>query len=237
MAPMHSYPDPQRAKFAQFGFAIGTVRGYRAWRVVDDDDDSGRLRGIHHQQIWKPGENVAECRRATYNIKTYGSLRWPPLEILRDADGEPIWSEDGNAFPGEGHLRGCQCGFYAYFEGSNDYHAPVWHTDGYHGPVGGMVEGYGQTLIGSRGFRCSKARIVALLFVPDIPAGVRDAIEELYRMPVFESFDRMVKEIGCDDGGAKAAAAAAETERAAAEAERWMQEAARRAQRDLMGDA
>jgi len=238
---MPPYVDPQRERFAQFGFAIGTVRGYRAWRLTDATDASGpRLAGVHHKQIWKPGENRAECRRVSYSRQYYETLQTAGMEplqaVLRDEFGEVIWSEDGNAFPVEGHLRECQCGFYGFFEGSNDYHEPNWDIGRYDkGPVGGMIEGYGQTLIGSRGFRCTKARIVALL-LGDIPTPTRDALEETYRMPIFDSFDRMVGEIGCDDGGAKAAAAAAEAAAAATEADDWMKEAARRAARDLMGD-
>lgn len=46
----------------------------------------------------------------------------------------------------------CTCGFYAYLNGTNDYSSRQ---------VIGVVEGYGETFLGTRGFRTSKAKIVA----------------------------------------------------------------------------
>lgn len=55
----------------------------------------------------------------------------------------------------------CTCGFYAYLNGVNDYISA--------GRVIGVVEGYGETLIGRRGFRSNKARILALAPSPEKP--------------------------------------------------------------------
>ena len=70
----------------------------------------------------------------------------------------------------------CGCGFYAYWELSGALvFAPASR------PVAGIVEGYGRTMIGDRGFRSAKARIVALCLAfevyEDSPArgGWRDA--------------------------------------------------------------
>lgn len=52
----------------------------------------------------------------------------------------------------------CTCGFYAYIEGNNEYAAR--HR------VAGIIEGYGETWIGTRGFRTQKARIVAVAKCP-----------------------------------------------------------------------
>ena len=46
----------------------------------------------------------------------------------------------------------CQCGFWAYDEAGFKAH----------GTVVGVIEGYGKTTVGTKGFRCEKARIVAL---------------------------------------------------------------------------
>ena len=49
----------------------------------------------------------------------------------------------------------CTCGFYAYFDGLNDYKKPE------NGAA--IIEGYGVCTVGDRGFRASKARLVALV--------------------------------------------------------------------------
>lgn len=51
--------------------------------------------------------------------------------------------------------RTCGCGFHAYFDGHNSY--MEWFK------VAGIIEGYGLVTVGTRGFRASKARIVALI--------------------------------------------------------------------------
>jgi hypothetical protein len=55
----------------------------------------------------------------------------------------------------------CTCGFYAYLNGVNDYIGT--------GRVIGVVEGYGETLIGRRGFRSKKGKILALAPSPEKP--------------------------------------------------------------------
>lgn len=61
----------------------------------------------------------------------------------------PGWLRRCLDAPGED----CVCGFYAYWEA----HAL---PDSEH--LGGVIEGYGKTLIGTAGFRCEKARVVGL---------------------------------------------------------------------------
>ena len=51
---------------------------------------------------------------------------------------------------------GCGCGFWAY------WHLQRHETGGSALPVCGVIEGYGAVLIGEKGFRAAKARIVAL---------------------------------------------------------------------------
>ncbi len=51
-------------------------------------------------------------------------------------------------------LEDCSHGFYAYSDGSNDYD--------YRADVTGVIEGFGTTQVGTRGFRSEKCRIVAL---------------------------------------------------------------------------
>jgi hypothetical protein len=59
----------------------------------------------------------------------------------------------------------CACGFWAYW--ALRY---AWRCDYYwKGQVVGVIQGYGRTRIGTRGCRCSKARIVGLHVRPADP--------------------------------------------------------------------
>jgi hypothetical protein len=69
----------------------------------------------------------------------------------------------------------CQCGFYAYFDGGNDYLVQPGASITY-GPedkaprIGAIIEGWGVCTIGTRGFRAEKAKVVALI-IPDSTKG------------------------------------------------------------------
>lgn len=142
-------------EFASLGFAAGIVRGVRSFSV----DELGRLTGIHYRQVWAPGENLAECRK--------------------EDDGHTEVIDFG------AHLPDCACGFYGYYDGSNDYRSSG-------ATITAVVEGYGSTVIGSRGFRCSKARIVALHIPDDVKrSGV--VARNYAEIPLFDSFLRMVQ--------------------------------------------
>lgn len=52
----------------------------------------------------------------------------------------------------------CACGFYAYYSEENRMYADFGVT--------GIIEGYGKTVVGTKGFRSEKARVVALV-LPD----------------------------------------------------------------------
>ena len=68
----------------------------------------------------------------------------------------------------------CYCGFYAWWH-PQDQIPPV---PALYVPAFGVVQGYGRVLIGTKGFRCAKARILALhlLMRDDAPKRVRDGI-------------------------------------------------------------
>lgn len=124
--------------FSGKGFAAGVVRGARAFYVDDDQ----MLTGIVYREQWKPGVNHSECFRYSdkHNLSNYSSQR---LALLRKIHS------------GEIHLfEKCSCGFYAYYDGSNDYANDA--------TISGVVEGYGEVVIGDRGFRARKTRIAAI---------------------------------------------------------------------------
>lgn len=156
-------------------FAPGVVTGTRSFDV----DKLGRLLGVAYATVWTPGENEAKCmKRDDYAIL----MGYNDRPRVREADRPPHSIAD------------CGHGFYGYYEGSNDYYAA--------GRVMGVVEAYGETIIGSRGFRASKARIVALHVPPEISVGKRRLIARNYpEVAIFDSFDAMVSEFPPDDAG------------------------------------
>lgn len=175
-------------------FAAGSVLGVRAWGV----DSLGRLHGIAFQQVWVPGENLAECKaRPTAPSSMYSavvsSLR---TDYLATGIAVPSWlPAEPSGAPCSVVEPGCKCGFYAYHDGVSDYVDTV--DDSFSPPkvfyVHGAVEAYGKVTIGPRGFRASKARIKALW----IPEGhSRDALirRNYPEVPVFESMEALVRQ-------------------------------------------
>lgn len=177
-----------KLEFNGSGFAAGTVRGARAWNVNDD----GWLVGITRPQVWVSGVNEASCRKFVM----------PTMEAVTRGDGSVFYRTVEVAFP-EGPvdhgIEDCQHGFYAYYEGSNDY-GDVSRVSG-QSRVSGVVEGFGRTVLGSRGFRCMKAKIVALTFGPAVTDARRERVLENYAdVPVFGSFEEMVSVFPPDKG-------------------------------------
>lgn len=168
--------------YTGLGFALGSVRGARAFRV----DEHGMLRGIFYRQAWTPGENTAVCRRRQhYVMPMFGGAQ---TGIDYDAKMPDIES---------GHMAGCQCGFYGFYEGSNDYNRQGNASVEY---VSGVIEGWGETVLGTRGFRCQKARLIALQITPGVP-GFEAVVPRYSRIPMFTTFADMVREFPPSNGG------------------------------------
>lgn len=80
----------------------------------------------------------------------------------------------------EAPRESCSCGFYAY---TQPEHIELTSCDCFaclvlsEPRVRGLIKGYGNTLIGSKGFRCERAEIVALLD-PDAFSGTRGLEED-----------------------------------------------------------
>jgi hypothetical protein len=88
----------------------------------------------------------------------------------------------------------CQHGFYAYYDGSRDYHEK--------GDITGIIEGYGETVIGTKGFRCMKARIIALKPSGSIPVTKIDTLKRLYPdVEFFTDLHKMLAAHPTDVGG------------------------------------
>lgn len=135
----------------EFSFAVGSVRGLRQWdfpvsralnRCLDDD----RI---------PPGPGVLLTPDDPPLLKGVTGGRWtsgvnrahcnnhkehvPPVEFDELHGGE------------------CGCGYWAYWtpRDMQDWRSSL--------PVWGIVEGSGRVLIGEKGFRCQRARILALV--------------------------------------------------------------------------
>lgn len=216
-------------EFGGLGFAAGVVRGARSFKV----DKLGRLTGIHYEQIWRPGENIAECRKekavfhVTFNwdgITSSGRLGYlqafpnypppppsssrtvvsTPPSVHRKKKGkkvvadiismpEPPKAAAIAATEKKPHtMADCACGFYGYYDGSEDY----W-KDGY---VSAVIEGYGEALIGTRGFRVAKARIVALMIPAEQDRFANRIARNYPDVPLFRSFNEMVAAFPPDGG-------------------------------------
>lgn len=213
-------PNPLPSEFAGIGLAPGVVRGARSFKV----DNLGRLTGVVHEQVWRPGENLSECRKNddsvfyfTYATRSYaGQMNayinainqtavtatvpvtylpaLPPDNHRKKRRGKSVTTvpvtkpERPATAPApepKAHTMGeCACGFYGYYDGSDDY-----YKDGY---VSGVIEGYGEALIGTRGFRVEKARIVALM-IPAAQDRFANRIARNYSgIPLFARFAEMV---------------------------------------------
>jgi hypothetical protein len=126
---------------------LGSVRGRRSFGVTAE----GHLTGLFYSQVWHPGENRASCLHD-------GGI------VVRRPDGGigVTWSSAREIGAGHG-LQGCTCGFYAY------YREDPFSTSR---RISGIVEGYGRVVLGTGGFRCEKARVLALLR-PPAPGEIR----------------------------------------------------------------
>lgn len=135
--PSRNAPQPFHGE-NEYPFAVGTVRGVRAWRV----SYQGLLRPLHvTADPWEPGENHAQCM-AGLAARLYPEMRRPGEHETPDEN--------------------CKCGFYAYHEDRGIPPVDIAYAMMERSIIAGVIEGYGRTLIGERGFRCEKARIVKL---------------------------------------------------------------------------
>lgn len=138
-----------------FDFAVGQLYGLRVWKM----DERGRLRAKHvsHAPAWRPGLNMATCERDDYALGG-----WLAPASLR-AFFDPPKKEPAEPAPAKERrhqvpVEDCGCGFYAYTGTDRPEISDRKSED-----VVGVIRGTGRTLIGTHGFRCEKAEIVALL--------------------------------------------------------------------------
>lgn len=147
--------------FSQRPFVAGSLLGLRSFAV----GPKGHLTGVVQKYPYKADENVAMCVRGDRVLnKMLMHLEGPVGQRAREAE--------------EAHeLLGldCSCGFYAYFTGIDPYSTAASVMFGSTSRVTGVIEGYGRTVVGSKGFRAEKARLVALVFGLEAKERLRNA--------------------------------------------------------------
>jgi hypothetical protein len=100
---------------------------------------------------------------------------WEPGEntarcLIRDFESAAVHPDSGVP------AKGCHCGFYAWWTVQPRY------ATGSLLPVLGVIEGYGRVRTGTKGFRCAKARILALAPLTALEYGrVRPDVEAMAR--------------------------------------------------------
>ena len=114
-------------------FAFGSLTGLRAFNLRED----GCLQGINFTQHYHEGENLAYCGAERTDDDRGSVYHWEPETNHHVA------------------VNWCSCGFYAYYNGSNDY----WNSY----RVTGIVQGYGKCTYGNQGFRAQKLEILAII--------------------------------------------------------------------------
>jgi len=170
-----------------FDLAVGSVLGLRWWALRRINSNvllvnapscplgSERLCGV--QSFWQPGVNEAQCM---------------PWNVSGVAIVDPV---PGHDVP----FENCGCGFWAYWNTSSAPRPPDIISR-CRRQVIGVVEGFGRTLLGDRGFRCQRARIVALAatgelgghWLRDYP-GQRQNLAKSYGVPIYLSLTELLE--------------------------------------------
>jgi hypothetical protein len=163
---------------------VGSVRGFRWWRLSADTELLSPWRGPVR---WKHGENEASC------LARQGMFGWR-MSRAPHPRGCPATA--------------CECGFYALHalpSPNGDLDRAIWEIDtatsgGRHGLVLGIVAGYGRVLIGTAGWRSQFARILALFAGPTVTDHTRQlgAAAATYEVPLYRDLDVLVSEWGPD---------------------------------------
>lgn len=169
----------------EFDFAVGAVKGLRGWGM----DEVGRLHGVTHREVWRPGENVSVCKKEQEAVPCPQFNRREEARRASEAGRAQVASKKKRKRRDDPdfvtfHISHSieftprtPCGDPTCVRG--EYHTVptghrfdpacqcgFWAYDeaGFtpHGSVVGVIEGYGKVTVGTKGFRAEKARIVGL---------------------------------------------------------------------------
>ena len=138
-------------------FAAGVVRGVRTWSATV------RYRPfMAPAQFWESDPPITKPSFGAVDQKPVVSLvgqaghEWQPGVNVAECRVEQVTEQDGSR---GGMDPDCTCGFYAYWRYTDD-HWPLWSLRGLR--IVGVIEGWGRVTIGAKGFRCEKAKVLAV---------------------------------------------------------------------------
>lgn len=162
-------------------YVLGTARGVRSFEI----DHDGILRGVTYPQPWLEGENIAQCyvtkRREPLDLPSAYSFIASAMmphsgQYLGNVGGvlfppgldEPVLNDNYEYDDCGGVSKTCACGFYAYHKDLESYYSPRRAV--------GVIEAYGRVILGGKGFRAQKARIVGLV-LPTTESDIEEQLE------------------------------------------------------------
>ena len=114
---------------------------------------------------------------------------WAPGENVSECLAERIHPKRSRRWFKKHSMSSCECGFYAYHRTDSENMFVI-------GDVDAAIEGYGEILLGTKGFRSEKARVLALSYPPNRNAlALNDwqfrAVSERYGVHIYPSFRKM----------------------------------------------
>ncbi len=175
-------PGFDGAGASDFGLAAGCVRGLRQWNFPVRD---ALLRALKDEKAEPATEVLLSSRDQGASMMRPAR----PVPLLTGAAGyawQPGMNEARCRYRGDAHEppveydeqgAECGCGLWAYWK------LGIGNWSGSDVPVLGIIEGTGRVLIGELGFRCQKARIIALVpaFAIEVSGGYADPYSDRYR--------------------------------------------------------
>jgi hypothetical protein len=157
-------PDKHQQQFGGTETEIRSFRGIRSWEVT------------RAGAYWADDDcTVCQLFWNKYLLVGVSGYHWIPDENLAECRyGCSLATPD------------CSCGFYAYWQ------MDEWLTWRAGHRITGVIDGYGNITLGTKGFRCSKARILAMV----IPENHKTrGLEQIYQeVRVYKDIPSMLTE-------------------------------------------
>lgn len=142
------------SEFSDRPLIADSLHGVRSFGV----DTLGRLRGVTYPEVWRPGVNDAACLSQTDSDLRFVAMGRTSVTFGGTVSVDPTPPKRPTTKPTHDvATMKCGCGYYAYHDnGSNPHHRSATN-------VLGIVRGEGVATVGTRGFRCQRAEVVALV--------------------------------------------------------------------------
>jgi hypothetical protein len=159
---------------------IGMFQGFRSWHIYRTEQGR-RLHSATYDYNWTPGVNTAQCFRSAFGNTS------PNPECL---------IEQGKVSDGCGH------GLWAYTETAHDYLNPGTMRSpfnaNYRTTACGVIASFGSTVVGPKGFRSYRARVLALgpVHLPatqeTLAKSIQAELADYYRVPAYPTLQALL---------------------------------------------